>query len=338
MTGYKIHQLDSISSEEKKMDFTGKRILITGGAGYLASGLISMLKDLSCRIIRLDYPGAVFLPVHGEARVEDVKGDLREHNTIEGVLEGVDIVFHFAAQTSTYVANENPFDDLHSNVVPILHLLESCRRHNWHPSVLFASTVTIAGIPVYLPVDENHPENPITVYDLHKLMSETYLKFYVKQKIVDGASLRLSNVYGPGPKSSRSDRGILNQMIRKALAGEVLTVYGEGNQLRDYVYIDDVAMAFLAAAGNIEQINGEHFVIGSGQGSTITNAMNTVADRAASRTGKRVEVKHIEPPSLQSPIESRNFVADTGKFSEATGWKARYTLVEGVNHTVDSFI
>ena len=166
-------------------------------------------------------------------------------------------------------------------------------------------------------------------------MAEQYLKYYVRQGIVCGAVLRLANVYGPGPESCRADRGILNQMTRRALAGEPLTVYGRGSQLRDYVYIEDVIRAFLEATRMIDRLNSKHFVIGSGQGYTIAQAMNLVSERAALKTGSRVSVIHIDPPSPQSPIESRNFVADSSQYSQATGWQPRYSLAEGIDRTIE---
>lgn len=318
--------------------FAGQRILVTGGAGYLAANLIGLLKDVDCCVFRLDLPGALLVPVKGIVQVEDLTGDVRERATWERTLEGVDMIFHFAAQTSAYVANEDPPADLESNVLPMLHLLEICRQRGWRPTVLFSSTVTVAGIPTRLPVDETHLDNPMTVYDLHKLMAEQYLKWYVSQGIVRGAILRLANVYGPGPKSSSSDRGILNQMIRKALGGEPLTVYNPGDRLRDYVCVDDVARAFLEAARNIEAVNGQHFIIGSGRGHTLAQAMNLVADRVALKTGRQVAVRYIDPPSPQAPIEARNFVADTQRFSKATGWRVHYPLAEGIDRTVESFL
>ena len=318
--------------------YVGKRILITGGAGYLATALVRVLEHLNCYITRLDKPGAIFPPITSVAPVEDLTGDVRERSTWERALVDIDLVFHFAAQTSVYVANENPLADLNSNVIPMLHLLETCRQHGWQPAVLFASTVTVAGIPTRLPVDETHPDNPITVYDLHKLMAEQYLKYFVSQGIVRGTILRLANVYGPGPKSSSPDRGILNLMIRRALAGEPLTVYKPGDRLRDYVFIEDITWAFVKAARNVAAVNGQHSIISSGQGHTINQAINLVVDRVALKTGRRVIISCVDPPSPQSPIEARNFVGDSRQFSQATGWRASYQLAEGIDRTVEAFL
>jgi len=219
------------------MTFEAKHLLITGGAGYLAMNLIAQLQDTNCRITRLDRPGASFPPLTGKAQVRDIEGDIRDHAFLDKSLMDIDVIFHFAAQTSAYAANESPVDDVGINVLPMLYILEACRKQKAKPVVLFASTVTISGLPEKIPVDETHPDNPITIYDLHKQMAENYLKYYIRSGNVNGAVLRLSNVYGPGPASSRSDRGVLNMMIRRAISGEPLTVYGGGNQVRDYVYV-----------------------------------------------------------------------------------------------------
>jgi UDP-glucose 4-epimerase len=328
--------LNELSNKEVRACCAGKRILVTGGAGYLAGSLVNLLKVADCHITRLGRSAEKFTPVTGAARIEDAVGDVRERSVWERELKNVDIVFHLASQTSVYVANEDPTADFEANVRPMLYLLETCRRQNLHPVVLFSGTVTEAGIPTRLPVDESHPDNPVTVYDLHKLMAENYLKYYVAQGFVRGASLRLANVYGPGAKSSSADRGVLNMTILKALAGEPITVYGSGEQLRDYIYVEDVAQAFVRAADSIELTNGSHFVMGTGEGHTIAEAMATVSKRVALKTGLEVPLVHVEPPTPQSPIEGRNFVADSRLFSRLTGWRARYSLAEGIDRTIEA--
>jgi len=319
-------------------NWVGKTILVTGGAGYLASNLVRLLADTPCRIVRLDKPETAFTPVAGAADVCDLTGDVRDRAVWERALDGVDAVFHFAAQTSVYVAAQHPCSDLEINVRPALHLLETCMERSWRPVILFSGTVTECGVPDRVPVDETHPDRPITIYDVHKLTTEGYLKHYAAEGRVRSAVLRLANVYGPGPKSSSADRGVLNLMIRKALAGETLTVYGTGEHLRDYVFVEDVAEAFLAAGANIEATNGRHFVIGSGKGHTIAQAIRMAADRVALKTGRRAPVTHIEPPGPQSPIEARNFVADSTRFKQATGWRPRVSLAEGMDRTIACFL
>src|SRR3990172_311723 len=219
--------------------FENKRILITGGNGYLAANLVYLLKDATCKIVRFGRKGTKWISFNEKRKseVHNVEGDLADPNSWQFLLEEADIVFHLASQTSVYVANSNPLGDLTVNVLPMLNMLEACRDRSICPIILFSGAVTEAGGSDKKTVYENHHDRPITIYDLHKLMSESYLKHYVREGIVKGAILRLANVYGPGPKSSSADRGILNQMIRKALKGETITIHGTGNFVRDYIYV-----------------------------------------------------------------------------------------------------
>lgn len=316
--------------------FQGKRILITGASGYIASNLIHSLNDFDCTLVRLDKRTTP--PVHpGRAEIVDITGNIKDSRVFEPALRDVDIVFHLAGQTSLYSAEDRPIDDFKVNVVPMLNLLETCRETGGQPTIIFSGTATEVGIPSSLPVNETHRDCPISIYDIHKLMAENYLIYYARKEIVRGAALRLANVYGPGPESSSAERGVLNMMIRRALADEPLNIYGTGEYLRDYIYVEDVAQAFIEAAVHIDRVNGKYFVIGSGEGKTLKEAVNLVAERAALKTGKRVPIKHIDPPSPLHPIEFRNFIADPQRFFQATGFKINYSLIEGIDRTISSF-
>ena len=322
---------------EKNNNYHNKRLLVTGASGFLATNLIKELSGVMCYIRRLSRCSSPFMPVSGSAVIEDMTGDITGEEIWQSALEDIDIVFHFAAQTSVSAANDDPVTDFAANVLPLLHLLETCRRKRLHPVVLFAGTVTEAGVTSGFPVDETHSDNPVTVYDLHKLMAETYLKYYVRQGMVRGAALRLANVYGPGPASSGADRGILNRMIKKAISGEALTIYGHGNYMRDYVFVNDVVDAFLYAGADIDRLNGRHYIIGSGEGHTVAEAVHLIAKCVEEKCGRAVPVEYVDPPEALSPIEERNFVADTKNFSSATDWTARASLAEGIDLTIDYF-
>lgn len=316
--------------------FREKRILVTGASGYLATRLAAALKNVDCTLIRLSRSQSL-ASINSEAQVIDRCGDIRSKGIWEETLQDVDIVYHFAAQTSVYVAKDDPYADFQTNVLPMLNMLETCRNRDLKPVILFSGTVTQAGMAESLPVDETCQDMPITIYDMHKMMAEKYLEYYCRREIVRGATLRLANVYGPGP-SGNADRGVLNKMILKALAGEELTIYGKGDYLRDYIYIDDVVTAFLTAPRNIDTLNGKHYVIASGHGYTVAQAVNLVADQAALRNQRRVEIKHVKPPSEMSPIESRNFIADTGLFERATGWRSEHNLADGITKMMDEVV
>ena len=164
----------------------------------------------------------------------------------------MDVVFHRAAQTSTYAANRVPRADLDNNVLPMLMMLQAGCERELPPAVIYASTVTICGLPDRLPVDEQFPDVPVTVYDLHKQMAENYLKYHVRVGAAAGAALRLANVYGPGPRSSRADRGILNQMVGvvEHFGIAVGAVFERPDPRGDEVVLDDTYPGALGADRN----------------------------------------------------------------------------------------
>jgi UDP-glucose 4-epimerase len=314
--------------------FTGKNILVTGGNGYLGSNLINILKSINCKITILDRITGQNLENFNKAKIKECLCDIRDPDIWAGILDGIDLIFYFAGQTSVYKANENPKDDFAINVQPLSNLLEACRKYNCKPGILFSGTVTENGIPEKFPVNEMHPDKPVTVYDLHKLIAEYYLKCYSNRGIVQGAILRLANVYGPGPLSTNADRGILNMMVRRALNREELTLYGEGNFLRDYIFIDDVINAFLLSAMNMGIMNGNHFIVASGVSHSIREAFEIVRENVQNITNRNVKLISIEPPENLSPIESRNFVADISYLRDLVGWNPTINLNLGIITTI----
>lgn len=313
--------------------YRGKSVVVSGASGFIAGALLDQLKGVCTKVTRLSRKP---LPrLDGAMACVDFVGDYSDPEQWRGALPGVDAVFHLAAQTSVYTAAADPDADFRANVAPMRALLETCRRDGHKPFIVYAGASTQAGLPQRAPVDESHPDAPITVYDLHKLLAEKLLEGYARQGLARGTTLRLSNVYGPGPRPSAADRGILNAMISRALRGERLTVYGTGEAMRDYLYIDDMAAAFLAAGRGDETLNVRHFVLGSGRGVTLLELFRLVAERVAARTGMQVEVSGVpEPPGL-SAIESRRFVADASSFRSATGWAPAVELEDGIDRTID---
>jgi len=318
--------------------FADRNLLVTGGSGFLASGLVARLQEVNCRIICVSRSSSAAEFVRGGRTVlEHLPGDIRDREFWKQTLPGVNFVFHFAAQTSASVADQNPAADWEANVLPMVRLLETCREHGWRPAILFAGSATQCGLPTTLPVNETYPDRPVTIYDWHKLLAESYLEHYVHMGWASGSTLRLANIYGPGRMSAQADRGILNQMMRRALRGNPLTLHGSGSQLRDYLFITDTIDAFLAAAIHLEKTDGGHFVLGSGQGHTLAEAFNLIAERAALLTGRAVPVVNVKPPRGLSRIEERNFVADTSRFRSIATWTPLIRLSEGIDLTLKSF-
>ncbi|HEX6272473.1 MAG TPA: NAD-dependent epimerase/dehydratase family protein [Polyangiaceae bacterium] len=312
----------------------GSLCLVTGGAGYIGHSLTLELLDAGARVRRLFRAGR--RPALEHPNVENVIGDVTVRSDLARACANADVVFHLAGQTSVYTADRDPIGDFEANVRPVTAIAELCLERTPSPRVVLAGTSTVTGVTLSVPIDPGRRDAPVSIYDLHKLMAEQYLEFCARVRGLSATTLRLCNVYGPGPPSASSDRGILNQMIRRALNGEALTVYGEGNQIRDYAYVGDVARAFRAAAeAPAVAVSGRHFVVGTGLGHTVRSAVSRVAELVGARTGREVPVTTVTPPAGLSPIENRFFVADPAPFEEASGFRPRVTLDEGIERTLD---
>jgi len=317
--------------------YYNKRILITGASGYIAWNLIKKLAKYNCTIICFSRNAEKIEKQSGEAKIEFIEANYLDEIVFQKAIKNVDLIYHLASQTSVYEAEKNPLIDYEANVRPMQLLLEACRIEKICPIIIFSGTSTQCGMPEKLPVDESEQDTPITTYDFHKLQAENWLKFYTRQGWVEGISFRLTNVYGPGPKSSSSDRGILNLMIKKALNGEDLTVYGTGEYIRDYIYIDDVVVAFLSAPLYINHSKGKHFVLGSGEGTTIHDAIALVSELVSLQTGNKVVVKSVELPSGLLQIEFRDFIADIRPLKQMEVINVQLSLENGIKETSKYF-
>ena len=223
------------------------------------------------------------------------------------------------------------------SLTPIINLVHAAKDSKKTPRVVFASTVTLYGLTEILPVSEEAKPSPITTYDLHKLFIEQHLEMSTKNKIISATSLRLSNVYGPSlGRSSANDRGILNKVTELAINGKDITIYGEGNYIRDYIYIDDVVSAFIHTA-IADHAVGKVLNVTSGVGHTIKDAFSLVSDYSAKLTGKKVKINHIEWPKGISMIERRSFIGDASELKRTTKWQPNVSFEEGVDIIVEEF-
>lgn len=310
-------------------NYENKTVAITGASGYLASALIGAIKRTPAQILRIsrsDLPSIL--------GTEALKADVRTKDCWKEIVSKADVIFHLAGNTSVYAAAKNPADSLNSTVLPITHLVAAAQAAGHRPRVVFASTATVYGLTDSLPVSEELVPQPVTNYDLHKLFAEKQLELASKQGILEGVSLRLANVYGPSSRtSSADDRGILNRITRMALQGADLQLYGDGDYLRDYVYVEDIAQAFMAA-GARKEVVGRSFNVGSGKGITLKKAFDLVVKRVESVTGKRVHIENSPWPEGADPIEFRNFVADVASFQNSTSWRPITSLHEGIDRLI----
>jgi len=313
--------------------WTARTVAITGATGYVGTALRNRL---AARGARLRLATRQARPTEHDS-VCWQQGDIRDPDLWRAIVAGADVIFHLAAQTSVPVAERDEEGDFAANVRPAMLLGQACRRFGNRPLVVYAGTVTQAGRPSAEAsvLSEDGPDAPSTVYDLHKLMAETYLRQAARVERFRMVSLRLSTVYGPGPPSPVAERGVLNAMARRALSGVPLTIYAPGTQLRDYIFIDDVTEALMLAAECADTTEGQVFAIGSGERRTVAEAFSLLADEAARKTGTPVPVHYVAAPTHLHPINFRSYVVDATRFQQATGWRPRTNLDRGVAMTLD---
>ncbi|EKD77388.1 MAG: NAD-dependent epimerase/dehydratase [uncultured bacterium] len=310
-----------------------KRILVTGAGGYIGTRLIDCLSEVNCNLAR--FSRKMLSPkINSSALIEDVRGDLAAFDDWEKIIRDVDVIFHLAAQTGVQQADDHPVQDAEINVIGTLKLLEAAKKYP-KKIIIAASSATSAGLQEKLPIDENAIDVPTSLYDLHKIMTEQYIHLFRKKNWVQGTCLRLSNVYGPGVKSSDHSRGVLNQIVRTVLQKKDIYVVNGGNFLRDYIYIDDVVQAFLLSAMCAWKLEKPYYFIGTGVGTTVRAAFQTVIDVVKSETNISVNLLNKEMRNA-SPIDQRNFVANSSAFSALTTWKPSVNLTEGIRRLIQS--
>jgi nucleoside-diphosphate-sugar epimerase len=318
-----------------------KTILVAGASGYLGSALLASLQTIPCRVVALAWSSRSFAPASShDQEVIQFKSDLSQPGAWTEPLqsERPDIIFNLAAYEHRRGSAHAPEQDLALNAATVLDLLETCLRLELKPQIVLASSTQLVGCPADLPVNEDFPDQPLTLYAIHKLAAEQYLKYYSSAFGIPGVVLRFANVYGQLAKGQReiASRVVLNRIMLQALDGGPLHLYGNHNCRRDFVYVSDVVRALCAAAGDVTLKDGSHYIIGSEEGMTLGEVVNLIADRAEVVSGRRPEIQMMDEAALD-PIEWREFVADCTRMRTRTGWSPVVSLREGIDRTLREF-
>ncbi len=313
--------------------YPGRRVMITGGLGFIGSNLAWQLADLGADVLLVDslipdYGGNLF-NVHGiEGKVRVNVADVRQESTMQYLVQDREIIFNLAGQVSHIDSMREPFTDLEINCRAQLSMLEACRRRNPAAKVVFAGTRQVYGKPDRLPVDENHLVRPSDINGINKAAGEYYHLLYNNVFGVRACSLRLTNVYGPRQLIKHDRQGFIGWFIRLAIEGREIQIYGDGSQLRDFVYVDDAADAFLRA-GASEACNGEVFNVGGAEPISHRDLVHLLLDVAGTGT-----VRYVDWPTEKKRIDIGSFYSDWSKFRRAVGWEPRVPLREGFTRTI----
>ncbi|WP_226479960.1 NAD-dependent epimerase/dehydratase family protein [Natrinema amylolyticum] len=307
-------------SDTLSHSLAGRTILITGGAGFIGSHLASALVgDNDVRVLDdLSTGGAGEIPDDAAF----IEGDVRDRETVREAMTGTDIVFHEAANPSVERSIEDPIESNSRNIQGTVTVLEAAREAG--SRVVTASSTAIYGAPETLPVSEDATPAPSSPYGLEKLTADRYTRLYNELYDLPTVALRYFNVYGPG-QSGGDYSGVIGIFLEQARAGEPITVQGDGQQTRDFIHVDDVVRANIAAATT--DAVGEAFNVATGESVTI----NELAEAIRELTGSDSPIEHVEG----RPGDIRHSRADVSRAERMLGFDAEIDLEEGLQTLVN---
>ena len=311
-----------------------RRVLVTGGLGFIGSNLARRLVALGAQVTLVDslipdYGGNLHNIADIRDRVTVNISDVRDRHGLRALIAGNDVLFNLAGQTSHQDSMSDPFTDLDINCTAQLSILETCRAHAPGIKIVFASTRQMYGKPDYLPVDEKHLLRPTDVNGINKMAGEWYHILYNNVYGLRATALRLTNTYGPGMRVRDARQTFLGIWVRLCVQGAPFSVWG-GDQLRDFNYVDDVVDALLLAATE-DTTDGQVYNLGSQE----VVSLRTLAEQLVEENGGgSFDIRQF--PEDRKRIDIGDYYADFARFA-ALGWTPRVPLSEGLRRTLDYY-
>ena len=301
------------------------KVAILGGGGFIGSTIADRLlvEGHALRIFERPRvpPYRIFT---GDEIVEWVAGDLSSAHDVRDAIQGVDAVLHLVSTTLPKNSNDDPIYDVQSNVVASLHILNAMVAYKVHNVVFISSGGTVYGNPVYLPVDEKHPTNPVVSYGITKLAIEKYLQMYERLHGIKAITLRVANPYGERQRIETA-QGAVGVFLHHALKGMPIEIWGDGSVTRDYIHVSDVAEAFVSAL----HYTGEQrlFNVSSGVGTSL----NALIDMIEASLGKSIERRYLPGRPFDVPIS----VLCNNLARNELGWTPVISLPDGIARTAE---
>jgi UDP-glucose 4-epimerase len=316
--------------------YRGRRVLVTGGLGFIGSSLARKLVELAAEVVLVDS----LVPEYGGnlaniAGIEDAVrinvSDVRDEHSFRSLIRGQEVLFNLAGQTSHVDSLHDPFTDLDINCRSQLSILETCRRENPEVKVVFASTRQLYGRPRYLPVDEQHPLAPVDPNGVNKAAGEGYHLVYGQVYGLRTSILRLTNTYGPRMRVKDDRQTFLGTWLRLAVEGDELLIYGDGTQRRDFTYVDDAVDAFLLAGARPEA-DGEIFNLGGDPPVSLAELARLLVEVAGGGSYRLVPF-----PEERRSIDIGDYFADDSKIRGRLEWEATVPLREGLARSLEYY-
>ncbi len=308
------------------------RVLVTGGAGFIGSVLVraSLEAGDSVRVLDDFSTGRRENLSTVRADVEILEGTIVDPGTVVDAARGCDAVFHLAALASVSQSVEDPVRSHAVNATGTLNVLEAAREIGVR-RVVYASSCAVYGDAAKPPIAETAPTLPVSPYALQKLVGELYLQRYHALYGLPGVGLRLFNVYGPGQDPRSPYAAVIPRFVSALVKGEIPILHGDGEQVRDFVFVRDVVLAFRAALGASGSVCGRIFNVGSGAGVSMRSLLD--------RIGRIVGCDEIRPDSgPPRPGDVRESVADVRAATDELGWRATTPLDRGLAEVADACV
>ena len=317
-------------------NISNKKILITGGLGFIGSNLTRRLVEHGNIITVVDS----LIPEYGGKlrNLHDIQdkitislSDVRDVPAMNDLIKGHEYLFNLAGQTSHLDSMHDPITDLDINAKAQLSILESCRKYNPDIRIVFASTRQIFGKPNYLPVDEKHPQQPVDVNGINKIAGEQYHILYQEVYSIASSVLRLTNTYGPRMRIKDARQTFLGVWIRNLLQGIPIQVFGDGKQRRDYNYVEDVIDALLIAATE-ENAIGKVYNLGAADPLSLEETAKIMCQGIQGS-----DYLMIPFPEERKAIDVGDFICDYSAFRNQFGWEPKVNFQEGIQNSIEYF-
>ena len=306
------------------------KALVTGGLGFIGSNLATRLLELGFKVTIFDagskFGGNNFNIHKIRKKINLVHGDITNFNSISKNVKDFDYIFCCAGQVSSINSLTNPSLDLEINGIGNLNLLQACKINKVKSPIIFLSSRTVYGAPKYNPVDENHPTFPFDGYGISKLTAENYFKLFHQHYGLNTCILRLSNVYGPKQQLKTGNYQIIGWIYRRIALKEPLTIYGTGNQARDFIFVDDVINAMIGTSQHIEKCAGEIFNVGYGS----SYSLNSLINKISKVTDSSCKILHKPHPKARKLTEIKTIKLDWSKINKRIGWKPKISIETGL--------
>jgi UDP-glucose 4-epimerase len=315
--------------------YRGRRVLVTGGLGFIGSNLCRTLADLGAQVLAVDsllpdYGGNLFNLDGYEDRVKINVADVRGHG-MEYLVQGQEVLFNLAGQVSHIDSMNDPFTDLEINCKSQLWILEAVRKRNPGLKIVYAGTRQIYGKPLRLPVDETHLLTPTDVNGINKISGEFYHLVYHSVYGIRTSSLRLTNTFGPRQLIRHNRQGFIGWFMRQIVLGEEIQLFGDGLQRRDFDYVDDVVDAFLRA-GAMPEADGQVFNLGGDKPVSLLDLVKMMIEVAGGGSYRVVPF-----PPERKKIDIGDFYADASKIERTLGWRPTTSVREGLQRTIEYY-